>query len=248
MEKEENVYEETTPTEEFAEASENGALTVLGKFKDVGALVRAYESLQAEFTRRSQRLRQLEKASENFKKKERLSGAEKLRKAAESKRDEQKEFDAFIADTVSRFEENKKPDAETLDVCEPNQKGEEDVLLEEREKENKVQGETHKAEVLRMETAQGLDAKAQENDIGEVTKPFAHGGEAQGIAEDLFERAVKDEAVRLRIIGEYLASLGKSDAPLTAVGGGTFAAPPIKAKTVSEAGNMALLYFRKPIV
>ena len=160
MEKEENVYEETTPTEEFAEASENGALTVLGKFKDVGALVRAYESLQAEFTRRSQRLRQLEKASENFKKKERLSGAEKLRKAAESKRDEQKEFDAFIADTVSRFEENKKPDAETLDVCEPNQKGEEDVLLEEREKENKVQGETHKAEVLRMETAQGLDAKA----------------------------------------------------------------------------------------
>ena len=83
MEKEENVYEETTPTEEFAEASENGALTVLGKFKDVGALVRAYESLQAEFTRRSQKLRQLETEVENFKKEQASSGAEKLRKNAQ---------------------------------------------------------------------------------------------------------------------------------------------------------------------
>ena len=95
MEKEENVYEGISPTEEFAEAKENGALTVLGKFKDVSALVRAYESLQAEFTRRSQRLRQLEKASENFKQEETSSGAEKLRKAAKAKRLERKECDAF---------------------------------------------------------------------------------------------------------------------------------------------------------
>ena len=76
MEEKENVYEENSPAEEFAEASEEGALTVLGKFKDVGALARAYESLQAEFTRRSQRLRQLEKEAENFKGGKETSGVE----------------------------------------------------------------------------------------------------------------------------------------------------------------------------
>ena len=103
MEKEENVYEQTTQTEEFAKASENGASAVLGKFKDVDALARAYESLQAEFTRRSQRLRQLEKEAENFKEGKEPSGAEKLRKAAKAKREERREFDAFVADMVYTF-------------------------------------------------------------------------------------------------------------------------------------------------
>ena len=66
MENKDNVYEDTTLTEEFAGASENGASTVLGKFKDVSALERAYESLQAEFTRRSQKLRELESSRSVF--------------------------------------------------------------------------------------------------------------------------------------------------------------------------------------
>lgn len=45
-----------------AEKSQTGA-TGLGKFKDVAALLEAYEHLEAEFTRRSQRLKELEKAS-----------------------------------------------------------------------------------------------------------------------------------------------------------------------------------------
>ena len=52
-------------TEQGAEAQvEKGSadcLTDLGKFKSVDALLRAYNSLQAEFTRRSQRLKELEK-------------------------------------------------------------------------------------------------------------------------------------------------------------------------------------------
>ena len=247
MEKEENVYEGISPTEEFAEAKENGALTVLGKFKDVSALVRAYESLQAEFTRRSQRLRQLEKASENFKQEEGPSGAEKLRKAAKTKREERKEFDAFIADTVSPSVEEKKPDEVPMYEGKPEEKGVEKTMMVEEAGENKSVDKAPEAENLMPETERKLDGQAQGKEMGEVA-PSAYGGEAQGIGEDLFERAVKDEAVRLRIIGEYLASLGKSDAPLTAVGGGTFAAPPMKAKTVNEAGNMALLYFRKPTV
>ena len=50
----------TTHTAE-AEGSEGGTF---GKFKDRLSLVRAYESLEAEFTRRSQRLKQLEREAE----------------------------------------------------------------------------------------------------------------------------------------------------------------------------------------
>ena len=109
---EENVYEETTraeqPTAERGEdvgrkdAEEKG-LALLGKFKDVDALARAYGSLQAEFTRRSQRLKELEKMAENFEKSEKTaarSGAEKLRKNAKARNEETKQFDEFMAKTV----------------------------------------------------------------------------------------------------------------------------------------------------
>lgn len=43
--------------------TEGQAAAELGKFKDVRALLDAYNSLEAEFTRRSQRLRELENAS-----------------------------------------------------------------------------------------------------------------------------------------------------------------------------------------
>ncbi len=46
-----------------AQAEENRtAATGLGKFRDVDALLEAYTSLEAEFTRRSQRLKELERA------------------------------------------------------------------------------------------------------------------------------------------------------------------------------------------
>ncbi len=41
---------------------------ILGKFKDVNALINAYNSLQSEFTKRCQRLKELEKEAESVKK------------------------------------------------------------------------------------------------------------------------------------------------------------------------------------
>ena len=76
MEEKENVGVETASTEEIAQNQE--ALSVLGKFKDVDALAKAYGSLQAEFTRRSQRLKELERQAENFNAQTEKSGAEKL--------------------------------------------------------------------------------------------------------------------------------------------------------------------------
>ncbi len=57
MEKEENLNEQAE-----GEASAQGAQTALGKFKSVDALAHAYEQLEAEFTRRSQRLKALEES------------------------------------------------------------------------------------------------------------------------------------------------------------------------------------------
>ena len=64
MEKE-NVLELKTRTEQGKEegakqVAEKGS-TVAGKFKDVNALLTAYGALEAEFTRRSQRLKELER-------------------------------------------------------------------------------------------------------------------------------------------------------------------------------------------
>ena len=55
-----NLTQNGRGTAETAEAEEIKAAADLGKFKDVQALLSAYESLEAEFTRRSQRLRELE--------------------------------------------------------------------------------------------------------------------------------------------------------------------------------------------
>ena len=63
--------------------------------------------------------------------------------------------------------------------------------------------------------------------------------------ERLYELATKNEAVRLQIIGDYLSSLSGSAAPLMRGGKGTMASPVEKAKTISQAGVMALDYFKK---
>lgn len=55
-----NQTEKLQVTADPAEAEEENAAAELGKFKDVKALMEAYNALEAEFTRRSQRLKELE--------------------------------------------------------------------------------------------------------------------------------------------------------------------------------------------
>lgn len=58
-----NFNGDVRDTAEPAEAEDFKAASVPDKFKNVKALVKAYSELEAEFTRRSQRLRELEKRS-----------------------------------------------------------------------------------------------------------------------------------------------------------------------------------------
>ncbi len=244
--REENVDVETTLTEELASAREGIVpkedSAVLGKFKDVDALARAYESLQAEFTRRSQRLRILEKQAENFKAQSgETSGAEKLRKTANARRAAAKEFDEFVAEVGAPASKREKPELldgtmkEGFSAEEGNSDAEEKLLAEEEKETSGC-----------AKAPQEKEAPSGLADGGE-NKAFAAQERVRSVtSEELFQRAVEDDAVRLRIVGEYLASLGRAGVPLTVEGGGVLATPPVKAKTVGEAGNMALQYFRKP--
>ena len=59
----ENLNEQTEAASQIAEAKKGDGeepSVSLGKFKDVNALLSAYNSLQAEFTKRCQRIRELE--------------------------------------------------------------------------------------------------------------------------------------------------------------------------------------------
>ncbi|MDE7076558.1 MAG: hypothetical protein K2O62_04480 [Clostridia bacterium] len=60
-----NQNVESKVTADTAEAEEKQAAAELGKFKDVKALAEAYRALEAEFTRRSQRLKELEEKQAN---------------------------------------------------------------------------------------------------------------------------------------------------------------------------------------
>ena len=56
-----NLTDNGKAAAETAEAEREEAAAALGKFKDVQTLMKAYSDLEAEFTRRCQRLKELEK-------------------------------------------------------------------------------------------------------------------------------------------------------------------------------------------
>lgn len=247
---EDNVYEETTQAEKEvkmeANAEEKGVSqevsTVLGKFKDVDALARAYGQLEAEFTRRSQRLKKLEKDVENFQTKS-ASGleAEKLRKTAKARKAETKKFDEFLLEVEESGLGNKGNEEEnpTVNQDTPNasvevvpsiEKGEE-TTVEAEKATTQAEERTEKTEIVADTKIEA--SIANQKNMTEVLSSDA-----------LYEKVCQDEQVRLRIIGEYLTSIGKTGAPLT-TGGVGMITPPMRAKTIGDAGNMALRFFQK---
>ncbi len=283
MEKEENVYKQATLTEETGAVGANGgdqkdadsASTVLGKFKDVNALARAYGALQAEFTRRSQRLKALERDAEKFANGETgagRSGVEKLRKNAETRRVENKRFDEFMAQTASQGAGvgagiTEKADPEDLKgtadlekeqieqngstVYEMNALDGEKAdhgegVKTEGEKEKPLDKQSGKAHAERQALSNAAEGALKgENALPSVAES---GDAATDPSELLYAKVCRDENVRLRIIGEYLSSIGRAGAPLMTGGVGVLATPPQKAKSISDAGDMALRFFKKPAV
>lgn len=226
-EQQDNVYEANIETEQGATAQEVAAggmsqetgSTALGKFKDVDALLKAYGCLQAEFTRRSQRIKELEKQVENLQETGASAAlAEKLRKNAEARKAEEERFDAYIA--------------------EREQATEDFVGLA-----DKADEQTHAG--ISGKIAENVHSE-EENTSADAAVSAASGRGDDGLSSgELYERANKDEQVRLRIIGEYLSSVGKKGAPIVQGGAGALTAPPMKPRTIGEAGELALKMFKK---
>ena len=255
MEEKDNGYVENTQTEAFATASTGveescpkEASAVAGKFKDVDALKKAYDCLQAEFTRRSQRLKQLEREAENFKAKSGSAGVvEKLRENAEKIKTAEKHFDGFIAD-VERANVRARV-GDTLNSEKPAEKmaqtGEAQVQ-EQMQEQAQIPSVTSADNVRVGESVTGEQGDEKTALEG---KSVAIRREVQiDSSEELYRMANADEQVRLKIIGDYLQSLGKAGAPLVKGGNGVLSSPPMKAKTLREAGEMALRWFRQESV
>ena len=269
MEKKENVCGETAQTESAAEAvltaRENldggiGNSAALGKFKNVDALAKAYTALQAEFTRRSQRLKELERASENFSKEneERTkldastrSGVEKLRENASARKVEEKAFETFVAELGKGKQPTQVCDETLIGYEKPMENADGNAVFA---KETEVDAEAK----VETEAEASLQEKGADKDLGELKKEgtettpnkvagsfVAKSRESLETSEELYARVSRDENVRLRIIGEYLSSLKKAGAPLMTTGAGTFVTPPLKAKSIQEAGSLALQFFQR---
>ena len=212
------------------------APTAHAKFKSVDALARAYGALEAEFTRRSQRIKELEKTVENLKanlSQTEASGAEKLRKNADVRRAAAKKFDQFVEELEKAEEVGKPSGLEEEALLKQEGKG------AETEVKTETEADTEKT-VAREEVSTGKTL------VGESEKSSVAAENAELSSEELYARASRDEKVRLKIIGEYLHSVGRSSPPLTVGGVGTLATPPLKARTIADAGNLALQYFKKP--
>lgn len=196
-----------------AEAEEKKGSAVPGKFRSVDALAEAYSALEAEFTRRSQRLRELEKRAENP-----AAEAQPLRSEAEKPEDGAEERKGGVG--------SESPSAPRADAAPENRNGRGPALPSEN--------------FPRREGAEGTPKGGP--DAGTGTEGAPNGGLSD---EALYRAASGSERVRLKIIGDYLSSLKAPEAPLVRGGSGTLAAPPRKARSIDEAGNMALLYFKK---
>ncbi len=265
MQEKDNVYEKESAeniatakavdSEERTENTENVS-AALGKFKDVNALYKAYGCLQAEFTRRSQKLKQLQKQLENFEA-EKLEnaankGVEKLRKNAAVRKAEEEKFDDFISD-LERANVRALSDETQLNGQDFDGALQEDNAAKE---EQSVKGETlmeSENAIIRSTANEGAAQDGWEEKNSTVTQEQTDGDtvrqepsqrNAVMTSDELYERVKADESVRLKLIGEYLSSIGKSGAPLLCGGAGALATPPQKAKSIHEAGNMALLMFK----
>ena len=232
MEKE-NVLELKTRTEQGKEegakqVAEKGS-TVAGKFKDVNALLTAYGALEAEFTRRSQRLKELE------------------RKLAEKEDGTEKSVDKVEAEKPKENSGSEGVSAEEAveSAVEPVTGDGREIAEESSEQKSAVSGSLEgKRDDARGDDADGPCLNGAGTDGGFV----GHTGDLTVKTEsddELYQKANANENVRLKIIGEYLSSLSQSNAPLTRGGRGTVMTPTQKAKSVTQAGTMALQYFQK---
>ena len=222
MEKDNVLVEEQVKTEReetmsgMENAKDGKGSAVLKKFKDENALAKAYGELEAEFTRRSQKLKALERELANLQ-------AEKPVSVGEVE-------GVFIGDNAANSSTGGEALVEPTDESSIKESG-------------SVGDEATNAESVGEELGKrSLDGASA---FEKIDKESAVESIAQKVSdEEIYERASGNEEIRLKIIGDYFASLKKSSTPLIRGGQGTIVSPNTRAMNVSQAGDMALRYFK----
>lgn len=211
-------------TEQGAVKPVGNALSV-GKFADVDSLLNAYNRLESEFTKRSQRLRELEREVELIK--EQSAG----RAESEVVQDE----------TGSAAEERASADSESFD---------EGGLTRETErflKDNPEAARFAEDIIAKIDLGGRLEGGFLYRAYVGVLKDMLK-REREKITDDfILSRAIDTESIRDEIIRGYLAEVysAKRECLLTGSGGESVIAPPIKPSTITEAGKMAVSVLRK---
>ena len=210
-----------------AREKEECGSAVFRKFKDANALAQAYGALEAEFTRRSQRLKELERL---------------LAKGAEEAQD----------DFVAKEKGGETPE-QTSQASADCSNGEIDAVQPERELghgkmvDDKTVGseKTNDCVVVGYEQGfgEGTSSDGEKSNMS-VVAPSAESVVQELSDDDVYRIATKNDSVRMKIVGDYLASLKNAGAPLARGGVGAVASPPSKPHSVADAGNMALQFFR----
>lgn len=216
----------------------------VGKFADATALLNAYNELQSEFTKRSQRLRELERENELLRQEQVGMRAEsevvqdETGSAAEERAQKIScEADERIADTGEKiFDENISVD--------------DDLIAEEVGRflsENPEAG-LYADEIVSFAAACGEAEKGfLERAYLKVVKGMLERERERLNDGYLLERARSTPAVRDEIIRGYLADVhsAKGMRLLTGEGGVSSLAPPLKPSSIAEAGEMARSVLRK---
>ena len=246
MENKENVFVQNEETEQAVLSGKSGAevgaeemgSAVFKKFKDVNALARAYGALEAEFTRRSQRLKELERKMEEAQK---ASSSDLLGEA---------ENTSCCGEATACGAE--KPDVESDEV------GFGSKDLESAVQPSEGCGDGEELVGIGRSSNERNTAEDQISGQGYGESAFLDGGKpsdtvvatnAESVGfrlsdEEIYRMANANEDVRIKIVGEYLSSLKKAGVPLVRGGVGTVATPPSRARSVAEAGDMALRFFQ----
>ena len=316
MQNMENVCELNTQTEQglVVNNEEKIGSADLGKFKDVNALLHAYQSLQAEFTRRSQRLKQYQEQEKQRSKNSRFDNAkQKYSDSAAAEKlgtsgvnavaDSGSSTPALSVSEISvgthqNLDGEALREAEIRDARESSlggtgvSDGRESLLggtevsdgresslggagiPDDREKdgadarqekdegleitrENKADAPCADSQSPCSTVEENISTICENNDSGAACSSDCADNEAvdcegksqsarvvEQSAQTLYELAAANEEVRLRIVGDYLSSIGKSNAPIFKGGVSALVTPPKKPRNLADAGNMALAYLK----
>ena len=258
MQNMENVCEIANQTEQGSKVvkEEKVGSADLGKFKDVSALLQAYQALQAEFTRRSQRLKRLEEQD-----KQRRNGKELGERAPITDAENVRAEKPVASDADGQGASDADGQVASLKNAVSASQPSDEVQVAAETARNTVASEadapcdggecpcsTKEEKITAMHEADLAAAHAKisgvENNSANVEREIQAERVVEQSAQSLYEQAAANEEVRLRIVGDYLSSIGKSNAPLIKGGVGALVAPPKKPRNISDAGNMALAYLK----